>query len=98
MIGHFLVEWTPKLLKWIEENLPDNPRLGRKVFLVGCAILAATLVPGILSRGIFGDAIIFCGLSLGFTCMILGGYILFRRGIWNWQDKRPPRITSLRWE
>jgi hypothetical protein len=95
--GYALVMAILKLLKWIEEKLPDKPRLGLILLLIGGLIIGLTLVlfsqedlaPGAAD---LESAWIF----LGSACAFLGSYILFRRAIWMWQDKRAPRVTTFR--
>jgi hypothetical protein len=99
MDGYLILEWTLKLLKYVEEHLPDNPRQGLKLLLVGSVLLAITLGLRIPSEwGPDAAALLFIGVLAGSVCATLGAYILFRRLIWIWQDKRSPRITSLRWK
>jgi hypothetical protein len=86
-----------KLLKWIEEKLPDKPRLGFTLLLIGAVIvgLPLTFFP---QENLGSDATDLQSVwfFLGGTCGTLGGYILFRRAVWMVQDKRAPRITTLR--
>jgi len=86
-----------KLLKWIEEKLPDKPGLGSTLLAIGAVFvgLAQTLF---LQENLGPGAadLQSVGFFLGGTCGALGGYILFRRAVWMVQDKRAPRITTLR--
>ena len=94
--GYGLIMATLKLLKWIEEKLPDKPRLGFLLLVIGAVIVG--LAPLLLSqdRGWDVDDFRAVWFFLGSTCGVLGGYILFRRAVWMWQEKRAPRITTLR--
>jgi hypothetical protein len=95
--GYELIKAVLKLLKWIEEKLPDKPRLGFILILIGGVVVGLT--PILLSREELGpDAADLRSVwfFLGGTCGVLGGYILFRRAVWMWQDNRAPRITTLR--
>jgi hypothetical protein len=86
-----------RLLKWIEEKLPDKPRLGFTLLVIGSLIVGLTLK--LLSQEDLGpDAADLRSVwfFLGGTCGILGAHILFRRAVWMVQDKRAPRIISLR--
>jgi len=86
-----------RLLKWIEEKLPDNPRLGFTLLMIGAVIVG--LARMLLTQENLGPGaadLQSVWFFLGGTCGVLGGYILFRRGVWMVQDKRAPRITSLR--
>jgi hypothetical protein len=86
-----------RLLKWIEEKLPDKPRLGFTLLVIGAVIVG-------LARTLFSQEDLGPGAAdlqsvwffLGGTCGALGGYILFRRAVWMVQDRRAPRITTLR--
>ena len=85
-----------RLLKWIEEKLPDKPRLGFLILAIGVASVGLTLLlPSEEDWRLGFAALIFTGYLVGGTCGVLGGYILFRRAVWMWQDKRAPRITTL---
>ena len=95
--GYELTKATLKLLKWIEEKLPDKPRLGLALFAAGAVIVG--LARNLLSSVDLGpDAadLQLLWIVLGSGCGVLGGYILFRRAVWMWQDRRAPRITTLR--
>jgi FtsH-binding integral membrane protein len=95
--GYALVMAILKLLKWIEEKLPDKPRLGLILLVIGAVIVGLTLM--LFSQEYLGanaadlESVWF---FLGGTCAVLGSYILFRRAVWIWQDKRAPRITTFR--
>ena len=85
-----------RLLKWIEEKLPDKPRLGFLLLALGAASVGLTLLlPSEEDWRLEVAGLIFTGYLVGGTCGVLGGYILFRRAVWMWQDKRAPRITTL---
>jgi hypothetical protein len=94
--GYELLIGILRLLKWIEEKLPDKPRLGFLLLVIGAVIVGLT--PLLLSQDLGPDVGDFRAVwfFLGGTCGVLGGYILFRRAAWMWQDKRAPRITTLR--
>jgi hypothetical protein len=95
--GYELIIATLKLLKWIEEKLPDKPRLGFTLLVIGALIVGLTLLlPSQEDWRLEFAALIFVGYLAGGTCGVLGSYILFRRAVWMWQDKRAPRITTLR--
>jgi hypothetical protein len=95
--GYELIIGTLKLLKWIEEKLPDKPRLGLTLLAIGAVSVGLTLLlPSQEDWRIEFAAPIFAGYLAGGTCGVLGSYILFRRAVWIWQDKRAPRITTLR--
>jgi hypothetical protein len=94
--GYELFIGILRLLKWIEEKLPDKPRLGLALLVVGAFIVG--LARNLLSPEDLGpDAVDLQSLwiVLGSASSVLGGYILFRRAVWIWQDKRAPRITTL---
>ena len=97
--GYELIKAILRLLKWIEEKLPDKPRLGFTLLVVGTLIVGLTLM--LLSQEDLEPDVAdlrSVWFFLGGTCGVLGGYILFRRAVWIWQDKRAPRITALRVE
>ena len=94
-----VIEATLGLLKLIHEKLPDKPRLGFTLFLVGAIFLGAThFLPYAQDWRIGVAVLIFSVFLVGGACCLLGGYILFRRAIWMWQDRRTPRTTNLRWK
>jgi uncharacterized membrane protein YdcZ (DUF606 family) len=76
--GYELIKATLKLLKWVEEKLPDKPRLGFTLLGVGVVIFDLTLT--LFSQENLGpDAADLrpVWFFLGGTCGVLGGYILF---------------------
>jgi hypothetical protein len=98
MSVHIVIELV-KGLAWLGENLPDNPRLGRKLLLGGGMLLCAFFVPERPEE--WADAILIVKVLseiAGSVCLILGGFIFFRRWVWRRQEKRPPIITSIRWK
>jgi len=91
-----LIKATLKLLKWIEKKLSDKPGLGFAVVVIGAYIVGLTLM--LFSQKVLRpDAADLKSVwfFLGGGCGVLGGYILFRRAVWMWPDKRAPRITIL---
>lgn len=99
MADHFFFEFLKAVLKglaWLGENFPDNPRLGRKLLLAGVVLISLILVPN--SSPELGDLILMLQLlcaTAGGACLILGGFVFFRRWVWRRQDKRAPVITTL---
>jgi len=95
--GYELIKASLKLLKWIEEKLPDRPRLGFALLVIGAVIVGLTLML-FSQEGLGPDAADLRSVwfFLGGTCGVLGGYTLFRGAVWTWQDKHAPRITTLR--
>lgn len=99
MTDHFFFELLKALIKglaWLGENFPDNPRLGRKLLLVGGVLVSMILVPN--TSPDLGDFIlmlqVLCVIAGG-SCLILGSFVFFRRWVWRRQDKRTPVIMSL---
>ena len=98
-MDHLFLELLKAILKglaWLGENFPDNPRLGRKLLLVGGALVSTIFVPNTSPE--LGDLIlllqILCVIAGG-PCLILGSFVFFRRWVWRRQDKRAPVIMSL---
>jgi peptidoglycan/LPS O-acetylase OafA/YrhL len=91
--GYALIIATLKLLKWIEEKLPDKPRLGFTLLVIGTLIIG--LATMLFSQKDVAD-LKAVWVFLGGSCGVLGAYILFRRAVWMWRDKRAPRMTTLR--
>jgi hypothetical protein len=95
--GYELFIGFRRLLKWIEEKLPDKPGLGFTLLVTGAVFVG-------LARTLFSQQNLGPGAAnlqsvaffLGGTCGAPGGYILFRRAVWMVQDKLAPRITTLR--
>jgi hypothetical protein len=95
MSAHIVIELL-KGLAWLGENLPDNPRHGRKLLLGGGILLCAYFVPERPEE--WADAILILKVLseiAGSVCIILGAFIFFRRWVWRRQEKRPPIITTL---
>ena len=94
LIQHFF-----KLLLWFDDNLPDSKPLGWKLIFIGLTIAS----PYFWLRYIPNPNDLAIELApswafLGCACSIVGVYILFRRGVWRWQDRRPERIISMKWK
>ncbi len=95
--GYELFIGILRLLKWIEEKLPDKPRLGFTLLAIGAASVGLTLLlPSQEDWRLEFAGLIFSGYLVAGAAGVLGSYILFRRTVWMWQDKRAPRITALR--
>lgn len=63
------------------DNLPDKPRLGAGLLASGLiAMLVRLSWPRLDASGY-----LFAG---GVGCLVCGGFILFRRGVWWLQDRR----------
>lgn len=99
MVDHLFLELLKtiiKVLAWFGENLPDDPRLGRKLLLAGGVLVCVIFVPSTSpdwGNVIFGLQLL-CVLGGG-LCLILGSFVFFRRWVWRRQDKRAPVIMSL---
>jgi hypothetical protein len=96
MFVHLILEILRGLAK-LAENLPDNPRLGRKLLLGGGLLLGTIFVPDTSPE--WGDLILvlkFLSAITGGLCTVLGAFVFFRRWVWRRQENRPPIITSLR--
>jgi hypothetical protein len=86
-----------RLLKWSEEKLPDKPRLGFTLPAIGAASAGLTLLlPSEEDWRLEFAGLIFTAYLLAGRYGVLGSYILFRRTVSMWQDKRAPGITTLR--
>ena len=86
-----------KLLAWLDEKLPDSKVLGWKLVLAGLFALIPLLADDYFVKwGAKGEDFVIIASAVGAVCLILGGYILFRRAVWDSQDRRSSRITSLR--
>ena len=94
-----LLEPIYKVLKLIHEKLPDRLSLGFTLLLIGGISLAALQMFHPPEDWRLGAVVLtFIGYLVGGACSLLGSYILFRRGIWMWQDRRAPRINTIRWK
>src|SRR5215470_16322814 len=98
-MDHFFLELLKALLKglaWVGENFPDDPRLGRKLLLVGGVLISSLLIP--TTSPDWGDLVamlqLLCVLAGG-VCLLLSAFVFFRRWVWKRQDKRAPVITTL---
>ena len=96
---HFpILEFLKAVLKglaYVAENLPDNPRLGRRLLFWGSVLIATLFVPRPTPE--WKDLILLqvpCALA-GIVCWILGVFLFFRRWVWRRQEKRAPVVTSL---
>jgi len=81
----------------LADTFPDNPRLGRKLLLLGGFLFSAILIHD-PSADVDDPFLVLKYLSAisGGVCIILGSFVFFRRWVWKRQDDRPPVITSLR--
>ena len=78
------------------DNIPDNPRFGRKMLIGGAALVCIIFVPtSSLEWGVV--ALIFQVLCIitGGICLLVGAFVFFRRWVWRRQEKRQPVVTSL---
>jgi hypothetical protein len=98
-MDHLFLELLKAFLRglaWLGENFPDDPRLGRKMLLIGGLLVSSVLLPTTSSE--WGDLILtlqlLCVLSGG-VCFLLSAFVFFRRWVWRRQDKRAPVITTL---
>ena len=97
MHAYHLLRALLKLLLWVEDKLPDDPGLGLKLLLAGAILFLPLPVPGHFAKwGFGGDVLLLNATIAGGVCSTLGSYILFRHGIWKWQDRRASRTISLR--
>jgi hypothetical protein len=95
--GYELFIGVLRLLKWIEEKLPDKPRLGFTLLAIGAASVGLTLLlPSEEDWRLEFAGLIFTVYPVAGACGVLGSYILFRPTVLMWQDKCAPRITTLR--
>lgn len=85
-----------KVLAWIGENLPDNPRLARWLILIGILSGGALFLPtDATDVGMFLSMIQVLCVTAGSICMVLGLFVFFRRTVWRRQEKLEPRVLSL---
>lgn len=99
MADHLFFELLKAIIKglaWLGENFPDDPRLGRKLLVIGGALVSLIFVPSTSPE--LGDLIVLlqvlCVIGGG-SCLILGSFVFFRRWVWRRQDKRAPVIMSV---
>jgi hypothetical protein len=98
LLSH-LLQHIFKLLAWADENLPDSNPLGWKLMFIGLAV-----APSYFALRYFpnpsDDAIVLVTLLAfsGCLCAVAGAYVLFRRLVYRWQDRRPERIISMKWK
>jgi hypothetical protein len=98
-IFELLLHHIPKLLVIMEERLPDRPRLGVQLVLLGLAICAPVLAIDFSRRwGLAGDLVVVVLAMGGSISLFLGAYILLRRGVLTLQDRRASRMISVRWK
>jgi hypothetical protein len=98
-VDHFFYELLKLLLKglaYLAENFPDNPRLGRKLLLVGGALFSAVFAPTTSPEwgGLVAVLQLLCTIAGG-VCLLLGTFVFFRRWVWRRQEKRTPVVMSL---
>lgn len=85
-----------KLLSLIEGKLPDRPWLAAKLLFIGCVLLTPMAIPSLFDGSSFGGAVLALNLVIGAAaCLLTGSYILFRHGMWKWQEKRAKKFISL---
>ena len=99
MGGHFVLELIKYLLKglvWLAENFPDDPRLAKRLLLIGAMLSSAIFLP--VGPAGYEDvalvaryALLFCGA----ICGILGAFVFFRRFVWWRQEKAGSGLVNL---
>ena len=97
MVGYHLIIELLRGLAKLADTFPDNPRLGRRLLLLGGFLFSAILIHD--SSTDVDDAFFvlkYLSVISGGVSVILGSFVFFRRWVWKRQDNRPPVITSLR--
>lgn len=85
-----------KLLSWIDGKLPDRPRLAVKLVVIGAVLLTPVAFPKLIIQLGTGGSVLALNLVIGgMVCLLMGSYILFRHGMWKWQEKRAKKFISL---
>ena len=95
MYQHLIYELL-KHLGPLVDSIPDSPRVGRRLLMSGGVLLSALFVPTTSPQ--WGDLILICQVLCAITggvCLMIGGFIFFRRWVWRRQEKRTPVVTSL---
>ena len=78
------------------DNFPDDPRLGRKLLLVGGVLVSTIFVPSTSPEwSVFVLILKSLCVIAGGVCSLFGAFVFFRRWVWRRQDKRVPVIRSL---
>jgi hypothetical protein len=78
------------------ENFPDDPRLGRKLLLVGAGLLGVFWFLAHSSQWM-DSTFPFQVLALfaGIVCIVLGLFVFFRRAVWRNQETQGSGLLSL---
>jgi hypothetical protein len=83
-------------IAWVAENFPDDPRLGKRLLLVGAALIGAFWFLAHSLRWMDSTFILqVLSLFAGIICIVLGLFVFFRRAVWRNQEKRGAGLLSL---
>ena len=83
-------------IAWVAENFPDDPRLGKRLLLVGAALIGAFWFLDHWHQWMDSTSILqVLSLIAGITCIVLGLFVFFRRAVWRNQEKRGSGLLSL---
>jgi hypothetical protein len=78
------------------ENFPDDPRLGRKLLLVGAGLLGVFWFLAHSSQWMDSTfPLQILALFAGIVCMVLGLFVFFRRAVWRNQERQGSGLLSL---
>jgi hypothetical protein len=83
-------------IAWVAENFPDDPRLGKRLLLVGAALTGAFWFLAHSPQWMDSTFILqVLSLIAGIISIVLGLFVFFRRAVWRNQEKRGSGLLSL---
>jgi len=83
-------------IAWVAENFPDDPRLGKRLLLVGAALSGAFWFLALSTQWMDSTFILqILSRIAGIICIVLGLFVCFRRAVWRNQEKRGSGLLSL---
>ena len=83
-------------IAWVAENFPDDPRLGKRLLLVGAVLIGAFWFLALSPQWMDSTFILqVLSLIVAIICIVLGLLVFFRRAVWGNQEKRGSGLLSL---
>lgn len=98
MIFEESIIYLTKGLGWIGENFPDDPRLGRRLLIIGAVLCSVFVIPTRFAADWNFRHLLFLQflcLIGGIPCLVFGVLVFFRRAVWWRQQKAGSGLTSL---
>ena len=97
MVDHLIIHLI-KGAAWLGENFPDDPRLARRLLIIGGILCLSFIVPTRFAADWDFHLLLFLeflSLICGGICLLLGVLVFFRRAVWWRQEKAGSGFTNL---